>query len=314
MGNLIIVFLILLSISYTFAAIVSKDGSEDYTTIAEAIAQAPTFSAKPYIILVRAGIYEEYLIVPYEKTNIRLTGDGVKCTRIVGYRSTSGSLIPVNQNLAFANGGGPDAGPGVAVLNVGDKTAFYKCSFEGYQDTLWAGSGRQFYRQCNIYGTVDFILGNAAAVFQNCMLYARYNEFLVFTAQSRENQDQQTGFVFQNCKFTMSPEDSDRKSEVIRASLGRPWRAYSRVVILFSYIDSLIDPRGWEMYRTVPTNRLSYIEFGNEGPGSRTNGRVNWPGVKVFYDKSEVEGFTVSVFLSGDTWIPQTGIPCNKGL
>ncbi|KAI4345934.1 hypothetical protein L6164_013019 [Bauhinia variegata] len=101
MGNLIIVFLILLSISYTFAAIVSKDGSEDYTTIAEAIAQAPTFSAKPYIILVRAGIYEEYLIVPYEKTNIRLTGDGVKCTRIVGYRSTSGSLIPVNQSATI---------------------------------------------------------------------------------------------------------------------------------------------------------------------------------------------------------------------
>lgn len=221
----------------------------------------------------------------------------------------------MGRDIGFVNTAGSDAGPGVALLNKAQNTAFYRCSFEGYQDTLWAAMGRQFYRDCEIYGTVDFVMGDATAVFQNSKLYARPTEFVAYTAQSRASKDEQTGFVFQFCKFTISPKDAGGRSTVIRASLGRPWRAYSRVVIMESYIDSIVDPKGWEvMYGSVRTDKLSYIEFANEGPGARTDGRVKWPGVRVVYDQNEVEGFTASRFLDGDNWIPETGIPYHPGL
>ena len=61
----------------------------------------------------------------------------------------------------------------MAARNGADLSTFYHCSFEGYQDTLYTHSLRQFYRECDIYGTVDFIFGNAAVVFQDCNIYPR---------------------------------------------------------------------------------------------------------------------------------------------
>ncbi|KAI9078806.1 hypothetical protein K1719_039264 [Acacia pycnantha] len=319
-----LVLVLLSSSSSSLGVIVSKGGDGDYTSISEAIAKAPSFSRKRYIIEVKGGMYEEYVRIPPDKTNILLIGSGPQLTRITGDRSSatdqSATLAIygtgfVAQNLAFANTVGSDAGPGVAVFNQADHSAFYKCSIEGFQDTLWAVAGRQFYRDCDIYGTVDFVMGDAAALFQNCNLFARPKDFITFTAQSRSSDGEPTGFVFQFCQFTISAEDAGRKSEVIRATLGRPWRAYSRVVIMESYIDSLIDPKGWEiMFGTARTDKLSYMEYKNAGPGARSDKRVKWPGVRVVDDPEEVEGFTASAFLGGGDWIPQLQIPYHPGL
>lgn len=54
----------------------------------------------------------------------------------------------------------------LAAMISGDKTLFYKCGFFGFQDTLWAVEGRQFYKKCTIQGAIDFIFGHAQAVFQ----------------------------------------------------------------------------------------------------------------------------------------------------
>ncbi|KAF7837399.1 putative pectinesterase/pectinesterase inhibitor 22 [Senna tora] len=309
------------------AAVVSKDGDGEYRSISEAIAEAPNLSSEKYTIYVEGGIYEEYISIPTEKTNIMIVGKGKQYTRIIGNRSTStGTALDqtatvavygsgfVAKNIAFVNNAGREAGQGVALLNRATQTAFYRCSFEGYQDTLWAASGRQFYRECEVYGTVDFIMGNAAAVFQNSKLYARPKLFITFTAQSRAGQYEPTAFVFQFCKFTISPEAARGRSEVARATLGRPWRAYSRVVIMESYIDSIIDPKGWEVYDSVPTDKLSYIEYGNGGGGAKTDGRMTWPGVQAVSDAQKVVWYTASKFLHADAWIPQTGIPYHGGL
>ncbi|KAL2491948.1 putative pectinesterase/pectinesterase inhibitor 13 [Abeliophyllum distichum] len=60
----------------------------------------------------------------------------------------------------------------VALRVQADRSVFLHCRMEGYQDTLYAQTHRQFYRSCYITGTVDFIFGDAAAIFQNCMIYA----------------------------------------------------------------------------------------------------------------------------------------------
>ncbi|KAL7205311.1 hypothetical protein ACSBR2_018288 [Camellia fascicularis] len=97
----------------------------------------------------------------------------------------------------------------VALRNDADLSTFYKCSFEGYQDTLYTHSLRQFYRECNIYGTVDFIFGNVAVVFQNCNVYPRLpilGQFNTITAQGRTDINQNTGTLIQNCTITTTPD------------------------------------------------------------------------------------------------------------
>jgi len=40
---------------------------------------------------------------------------------------------------------------GVALLFVSEHSVFYRCSFEGYQDTLCAHAGKQFFKECDMY-------------------------------------------------------------------------------------------------------------------------------------------------------------------
>ena len=79
-----------------------------------------------------------------------------------------------------------------------DRSVLYRCSIAGYQDTLYVLSLRQFYRECDIYGTVDFIFGNAAAVFQSCGLYLRRprggGAYNVILANGQSDPGQNTGF------------------------------------------------------------------------------------------------------------------------
>ncbi|KEH24318.1 pectinesterase/pectinesterase inhibitor [Medicago truncatula] len=300
--------------------IVSKDGNTgNYTSLAEAVKNAPDLSDQPYIIRVLAGIYEECVLIPPNKPNIKLLGDGSNQTIIVCHQNGSVGTIDVRgegliaQDIGFVNSAGTDAGPAMAVRNEANNSIFLRCSIQGFQDTLFAVSGRQFYKNCEIYGTVDFIFGNAAAVFQDCMVYARYRQFVVFTAQSRGNPSEKTGFTFQHCNFTMSPEDEGKKSEV-RGTLGRPWRAYSTVAILQCFIDSFVDTRGWEQMEGQPNDKVTYVEFENVGPGSNTDGRVNWPGVKVIRNSDQALPFTASYLLDADSWIPSKDVPYDSGL
>lgn len=201
--------------------------------------------------------------------------------------------------------------------NTADFSSFNDCSIEGYQDTLYAHSMRQFYRDCDIYGTVDFIFGNAAAVFQNCNIYARVplpGQGITITAQSRSDPNQNTGFSLQGCQFKAAP-DLAATGNVIPTFLGRPWRPYSRVVVMQSFLDSLISPTGWSIWPgtySLSTSTLYYAEFGNWGPGSWSDKRVTWPGYHLI-GSNEASNFTVSAFITGDNWLGQTGIPYNSG-
>lgn len=224
----------------------------------------------------------------------------------------------VAAGITFRNTAGAIKHQAVAVRNGADLSTFYTCSFEAYQDTLYAHSLRQFYRECDIYGTVDFIFGNAAAVFQNCNIYPRLpmsGQFNPITAQGRTDPNQNTGTSFHNCTIRAADDLASSNSSTQITYLGRPWKEYSRTVYMQSSMGSLINPAGWhEWDGNFALSTLYYGEYNNTGPGSNTTSRVTWPGFHVINATANASVFTVSNFLLGDNWLPLTGVPYTGGL
>lgn len=182
----------------------------------------------------------------------------------------------------------------------------------GFQDTLYVQHQRQFYRDCQIYGTVDFIFGDAAAVFQNCDIFARkpmHDQFITITAQGRINANSKTGISIINSRVRPTNELANA-TEQYKVYLGRPWKKYSRTVFIETYIDGMVDKAGWSEWEgDFALSTLYYAEYCNNGSGASTTNRVKWPGYHVLTDPHEANMFSVRNFISGDCWIPNTGVP-----
>ncbi|CAI0404886.1 unnamed protein product [Linum tenue] len=311
--------------------VVAKDGSGDFRTVAEAVkAAGKRGGGRRFVIRVKRGVYKENVEVGSGLKNVMLVGDGMRNTVITGSRSVGGgsttfrsATFAVNgagfiaRGITFRNTAGPQNHQAVALRSDSDRSVFYQCSIEGYQDTLYVHSQRQFYRECYIYGTVDFIFGNAAAVLQNCMIYARRpmkSQKITITAQGRTDTNENTGISIHNSRVLAA---ADLKPVVgsFRTFLGRPWRKYSRVVFMRTYLDSLVDPVGWlEWDGDFALDTLYYGEYGNTGPGAPTGRRVKWRGYRVIRSAAEASRFTVDNFIAGRSWLPATGVPFNSGL
>lgn len=70
--------------------VVSPDGSQNFTTISEAVAAAPNNtngSTGYFLIYVKAGVYEEYVSIPKNKKYLMMIGDGINQTIITGNHS-----------------------------------------------------------------------------------------------------------------------------------------------------------------------------------------------------------------------------------
>ncbi|KAL8101005.1 putative pectinesterase/pectinesterase inhibitor 7 [Apium graveolens] len=312
--------------------IVSQDGTGNYTTINDAIAASPNNSIAGngyHLIYVTAGVYEEYVSIAKNKKYLMMIGDGINQTVITGNNNVvdgsttfnSATFAVVGQgfvavNLTIRNTAGAIKHQAVALRSGADLSTFYSCSFEGYQDTLYVHSLRQFYTECDIYGTVDFIFGNAAVVFQNCNIYPRLpmsGQFNAITAQGRTDPNQNTGISIQNCNIRAA-DDLASNNGTTKTYLGRPWKEYSRTVYMQSYIDTLVNSVGWrEWSGDFALSTLYYAEYSNNGPGSNTTSRVTWPGYHMI-NATDAGNFTVSSFLLGDDWLPQTGAPYSSSL
>ncbi|KAL8166352.1 hypothetical protein V2J09_007851 [Rumex salicifolius] len=239
---------------------VAQDGSGNYTKIAEAVHQIPFKNKETFVIFIKEGIYREQVIIEKKQRNVVLIGAGPTKTTITGELSISDA--------------GPEKHQAVAIRVQADKSIFYNCHFNGYQDTLYAHTYRQYYRDCQISGTVDFIFGDAAAFFQNCTFVVRKplpNQQCIMLAQGRKERRQPTGI---------------------------------------SFIDDLIQPEGWMPWNVSDfgLNTSYFGEYRNEGPGSNMNERVKWGGIKTILP-SRAESFMPPIFYEGDDWIKASGVP-----
>ncbi|XP_071715920.1 pectinesterase-like [Rutidosis leptorrhynchoides] len=312
--------------------VVAQDGSGNYKTISEAISAVPKLrkGSSRFVIHVKAGVYKENVEIKKTMHNLMIFGDGIGSTIVTGNKnvqdgwttfrsatfavSGSGAII---RDMSFENTAGPAKHQAVAFRSGSDLSVVYNCAFKGYQDTLYVYSGRQFYRDCIIYGTQDFIFGNGAVVVQSCKIFVRKpmsGQKNTITAQARTDPNQNTGIIVHNSAVQA---DSDLRGSVgsIQTFLGRPWKQYSRTVFMKCSLDGLIDSAGWLQWSgNFALNTLYYGEYANIGAGAGTGGRVKWPGYHIITSASEATKFTVGDFLDGGSWIPGTGLPYTSGL
>lgn len=195
-------------------------------------------------------------------------------------------------------------------------SAFFNCRFDGYQDTLYAHSNRQFYRDCTITGTIDFIFGDPRALFQNCLVLVRRpldNQRCIVTASGRENRKTKTGLVLHNCTIAGDRTYLPVKNQ-FGTYLGRPWKQFSKAIYLQSYLSDIINPDGWYPWEgTYGLKTCYYAEYGNRGPGSNTARRVRWHGIRKITPAQAIR-FTGGIFLSPDYWVYRAGIPYSRSM
>ncbi|CAH9110240.1 unnamed protein product [Cuscuta epithymum] len=308
--------------------VVAIDGTGNYKKVGEAVAAAAATrrtGSKRIVIHVKAGTYTENVEIGKKLKYITMFGDGIERTIITGRRSVGGGFTTfksatfaavgegfICRGIRFINTAGAANHQAVALRSGSDHSVFYQCSFEGYQDTLYVHSNRQFYRDCNIYGTVDFIFGNAAVVIQNSNIYARNPPAgtNTITAQGRKDPNQNTGISIHNSRVT----GATGLSGSAKTYLGRPWKLYSRTVFMKTSLGSLIAPEGWLPWNgEFALNTLYYGEFANTGPGASTSSRVKWRGYHVITSAAEASKFTVGSFLGGTSWLP-SDVPVTPGL
>ncbi|XP_011048628.1 PREDICTED: pectinesterase 3 [Populus euphratica] len=299
---------------------VAKDDSGNCTTLREAVGKIPKKSKSRFIIYVKEGEYLENVILDKSKWNVMIYGDGKDKTIISGSLnfvdgtptfSTASFAVAGKgffaRDVKFINTAGPEKHQAVAFRSGSDMSVLFRCAFDGFQDTLYAHSNRQFYRDCDITGTIDFIFGNAAVVFQNCNIQPRQplaNQFNTITAQGKKDPNQNTGISIQNCKF------SALGNVTAPTYLGRPWKDYSTTVIMQSDIGPFLRPSGWMSWVSGvdPPATIFYAEYQNTGPGASVDGRVKWTGYRPALTVDEAGKFTVDSFIQGSEWLPATTV------
>lgn len=290
--------------------VVATDGSGDFTKVQEAINAVPDYRKNPTIIFLKNGIYKEKLTLPPTKNLVHLMGESAEKTIItfddfaskknsfgeeMGTTGSSGFFIFGNdftaENITFENSSGP-VGQAVVVRIDGDRVFFNRCRFLGFQDTLYphGEKSRQYYKNCYIEGTVDFIFGWSTAVFDCCEIFCKSPGYITAASTLPETA---FGFVFLSCNIHGSTPPRS-------VYLGRPWRPYAKTVFIECELGEIIRPEGWHNWNKPEAEKtVFYAEYRNTGAGAVPEGRVVWS--KQLTDR-EREKYTIGNIFAG--WVP----------
>ncbi len=296
----------------SYDIIVDAKGTGDFTTVQAAINSAPFLKTTETKIYIKNGIYKEKLELPQNKNNVTFIGESKENVILTydDYASkknsagqdigTSGSasfMITGNnfkaENITFENSSGP-VGQAVAVRIDGDKVIFNNCKFLGFQDTLYprGNNSRQYYKNCYIEGTTDFIFGASTVIFDQCEIFAKTGGYYITAANTP--QANAYGFVFLNCKLTTNSANSTYY-------LGRPWGNYARTVYVKCEMGSHIKSEGWHNWgRTEAEATTFYGEYQSAGLGGGTASRVGWS--HLLTAEQYVADYTMAKIFKD--WIP----------
>ncbi len=282
---------------------VAQDGSGDFTRIQDAINASPSFPYEKVFINIKNGNYNEKVRIPEWNTHLVLIGESKENTIIafddnfkkinLGRNSTfytATVLVEADDfsasNLTIKNTSG-DNGQAIALSVVGNRAKILNCIISGNQDTLYLSgkAAKQYFKDCYIEGTTDFIFGGATALFENCTIHSIKSSY-VTAASTPEGIP--FGFVFKNCKLTAN-------SDATAVYLGRPWRIFAKTVFINCDMDKHIRTEGWENWSKPEAEKNAfYAEYNCKGEGFQPKKRVSWSHQLT---KKEAEKYTTENIL-----------------
>ena len=262
------------------------NGIPTYKTVQAAVDSVSSNNTDRVIILVKEGDYEEHLVVnsPY----ITLIGEDSEKTRIfydtkewVGGNMQTRCAVLINsaakgfsaENLTIENtykylGDGSLSNESCdALRNDADETSYINVRILGYQDTLCANGGTQYYYKCYIAGNVDFIYGNdPRALFNDCRLIFRYNanKNSGYVCAPKASADAAYGLTFNNCQILS--EDGCSGSKYY---LARPWGADAYITWINCYMGKILSGTAKKPYSDMSGNKAEnarFFEYGTYGP------------------------------------------------
>ncbi len=267
---------------------VSQDGKADFSTVQAAINAVPKKNEEPVTIIITKGIYKEKIFIDSLQRFITLAGVGMGQTVLTwddhtGKVAPSGDTINTRtswsfkvmadhftaRGITFRNDAGFSAGQAVAVESDGDKAIFTHCDFIGNQDVLFTNNekSRQYYKDCYIEGTTDYIFGSATVWFEKCKVYSKKNSHVTAASTPKENE---FGYIFNQCEL-------GGDTSLHNVSLGRPWRPHAQVTYINCIIGPHIKPEGWSKWNNNDNHLTArYNEYKNSGPGADPSKRAGW--------------------------------------
>lgn len=264
---------------------VAADGSGQYKTVQAALNTLSNSNTTPTHIRIKPGTYREKLsvtkpfvtfcgetgktsstILTYNDSASTLKADGTA----IGTSGSASVTIKTNdisiENITIENSFGVGS-QAVALLAQGQRLQFRNCRLLGNQDTLYTHSGTQYYRNCHIQGTVDFIFGAATAVFDNNTIHS-VGGGSALTAPSTE-QNVPYGLVFLGGKVTAASGVS--KGSV---ALGRNWRPYGAATYIRTELGQHISAVGWVKMSENTLDTARFSEYLTTGAGANTSSRA----------------------------------------
>lgn len=300
--------------------VVSKDGTGNFRTVQQAIDAVGNPTSGTTKILISAGIYKEKITIPAEKGPIVLEGENPERTVItyndfaskknsegkdIGTTNSATVFIYSNdftaKNISFENSSGR-VGQAVAVLTAGDRMSFENCRFLGNQDTLYLKGvqdspdktrpSRNYFKNCYIEGTTDYIFGAGTAVFENCIIYSKETASYITAASTP--QENEFGFVFIHSAITGNAKESS-------VYLGRPWRPFAKTVFIDCEMNATVKPEGWHNWSKPDAEKTTfYAELDSKGAGAEVSKRVSW---SYQLNGSDRKKYTADKVLKGkDNW------------
>jgi pectin methylesterase-like acyl-CoA thioesterase len=317
-GALLVAFALSAPAGYARTLHVNAASEVAYHTVQSAI---DALSAEGGTILIAPGSYREKLTISGD--NVTLVGTGRKPGDVVlvygdsaqtaGGTFKSATLTVTGARFAMRNltvsndwwlGPAHEPSQAVALSLTGDAAVVSSVRLLGHQDTLFVNNGqggkptRAYFEDCYIAGHVDFIFGNAKAFFRKCQLHGEAHESVMYTAQSRNAPDEDSAFVFDDCRLTA---DADARN----VSLGRPWRDYASVVFLEPTIDVALAPGGFTEWTPGKTNKLPTTRYALYAPRGRGAKGLTLIREGETLDKQGAAEWRLERFFKGDTeWIP----------